>query len=264
MSQSTDVAVPSEDIIGLEDVDQNDLVMPRLKIIHAEGVFADNLSGEKFDSFSGVLLGVVKQRVLWAPEVDDDAEPLCKSYDFTAGHAVPTAFPWKSSGFDRAAVDATDPVLPCDACPLKDWGSHPKGDNPWCTEQHTYIVLVDGVSPALVTFQKSGIKSSRAYLSSFKRAMKPLFTALTRITLTPHKRGTTAYAIPSFVRTGDTDPADWEEYATLLRSSRTFLQTPRKRDDDADSHAAVPSAAPAASSSNAAKATASDDDFPDF
>ena len=89
--------------VGLEDVDAGDITVPRLKIVHAEGVFQDNLSNAKFAELNVILLGLVKQRLMWDVEVEDDAKPLCKSADFD--HGIPSdSFPWEASGLVKAAL----------------------------------------------------------------------------------------------------------------------------------------------------------------
>ena len=78
---------------GLEDVDDADLSTPILRIVHKEGVFIDNLTSVQYDEIPCVLLGLVKQRVLW-PAEDLDAEssklPVVELHDRAStghGHA---------------------------------------------------------------------------------------------------------------------------------------------------------------------------------
>lgn len=234
----TDVAVPDDVVEGLEDFDsKTDAQMPMLRIKHDSGQFVDGLSGETInepgEAVEVILLGLIKQRVLWAAEVSDDAKPLCKSYNFTEGVPDEDTFPTKASGFTRDDVDSG--VLACVDCKLKDWGSHPQRDTPWCSEQHTFALLVktgDGWSPALLTVQRSAIKPSKQYLTSFARAKTPLYTVVTSITLDQRRRGSVDFSVPKFVRGAETDQDDWPAYAATYRGIREFVQTPRSRDDD--------------------------------
>lgn len=227
--------------------------MPRLTVDHKEGVFVDGLSNEKFSGEEGIeviLLGLVKQRVLWRPEQAETAEaPWCKSYEGKVGNPG-EQFPWKSSGFVKPGEDDEAPHLDCAACPLQEWGSHPKRDNiPWCTEQHVFPIIFNG-GPAVFTLQRSSMKSSKAYLTSFVRSKTPLYTARTRITLTQHKRGQVDYCTIHFAKIGSTEQDEWGEYAGQFRSIRDFLHTPHS-DEPADE---------AAESSGPAKSRAADDD----
>ncbi len=241
-SSTNTPAFDDDDLTGLEDVEATDLALPRLSIDHDDGQFVDSLSGERHDQITGVILGLVKQRVLWPPEMgEENAPPLCRSYDFHHGRPG-EKFPWQASGFDSDEFDgqdATDTVLPCAACRLKEWGSHPQRDTPWCAEQHVYPIVMES-GPALLTVQRSGMKSSRAYLSSFARTKTPLYTALTTLKLSGNRRGKVNYYVPTFAKTGPSNQDDWPEYASTYRSIRDFLQTPRTRDDDPTSATSSP------------------------
>lgn len=247
------VAVPTDDdlLVGMEDFDQSDQVMPTLRIDHTKGVWVDGLSGEEFPVLEAILLGLIKQRVLWPPEVEESSKgPLCRSYDFTVGHPDMQNFPWRATpDFAAPTVGADQVTLACEECPLKDWGSHPKRDTPWCSEQHTFAVLQrvgeDSLAPALLTVQRSAIKPSKTYMTSFARSKTPLFTVWTKIELDHRKRGTVDFAVPKFIRSGDTPQADWPFYAQTYREVREFIQTPRVFDDDSDTPGAAPATPPA-------------------
>lgn len=247
---------------GLEDFDANDAVMPRLKIVGKEAMFEDNLSGEKHEKIRVILLGLVKQRILWAPEVDDGEGPLCRSLNFEKGLPFIKEFPFAESGFPAPAADAKNVELPCNNCALKEWGSNPKGSTPWCSEQHTFPLLMqtgeDAWMPAILTLQRSGIKASKAYISSYVRAKQPLYTAVTEISLQGQKRGQVEYATPIFRKEDATPGEEWPVYAQQYRQIREFLQTPRLDEDGAEQEAKKPAAA-------AAPATPyGDDDEPPF
>lgn len=217
-------------MVGLEDFDVTDAVMPRLRIDGQNAVFEDNLSKATYTELDAVLLGLVKQRVLWDAEINEDgAPPLCKSVDHERGRPG-EHFPWKASGFTEESL-GEDGCLSCAACPLKEWGSHPSRDVPWCSEQFVFPLVTDD-GPAILTIQRSGIKNARAYTSSFMRAKKPLFTHNTKITLRAEKRGSVRYAVPEFQRGEETDQSEWAELADLYRSVRGFLHTQRTTDED--------------------------------
>lgn len=213
-------------------IDSSDLTVPRLKILHKEGMFEDSLSNEQFATIDVITLGLVRQRVMWALDVEDDAKPLCKSRDFEFG-TPGDDFPWDASKLSKA--DFSDGKLPCENCHLKEWDTHPRGKTPWCTEQHVYPLLMsvgeDAWSAAILTVQRTGMKPSKAYISSFVRAKRPLFTKFTRLSLEQNKRGSVFYSVPKFQVLGDTDPANHAEYGEQFLGIRHFLMTPRIEDD---------------------------------
>lgn len=239
---STDLAIPNEYDDGLEDLTGADLQVPRLKIGHADGVFVDSATSEQYNEIFCVILGLVRQRVLFHHIVENDDVPMCKSPDFTTGYPNVNhkekrlAFPWEGSGFDpaSAAVDEEGRiVLPCEACKLKDWGAHPAdGKRPYCSEQMTLPILFAGSmeefearqrQPALITMQKVGIKPTKTYLGPFKQKQVGAYTAVTKLSLVTAKRGQVTYATPVFKRMGDTDPDEHPDFSTQYRAIRQFL-----------------------------------------
>jgi hypothetical protein len=261
-------AVPDDSMTGLEDFDAStDAVMPRLRIVGKDAQFEDNLTNERHDKIKAVLLGLVKQRILWAPEVDDGEGPLCRSLDFLTGLPDPKGFPWKESGFERREGDHVE--LPCKDCGLKEWGTNPKGSTPWCSEQHTFplMLLREGgdpseAMPAILTLQRSGIKASKAYVSGFVRDRKPLYTQVTTIGLQPQKRGSVDYAVPILTKTEETDESLWPLFAKNYRQIRGYLQTPRSIEDEDTSKGS--SGTVTATSSTPPPASMSDDEDPPF
>lgn len=224
-----DVAMPE----GMEDFNPEQQVIPTLKLAHDDGKIIDGLSGQEYDEVTLICLGMIKQRVLWDAEVGEgDNVPFCRSYNFQIGHPDNKAFPWKAAGFTRPEDDDVATRLPCESCKLKEWGTHPKrGDIPWCSEQHTYAVLQDlgnGVlAPALFTAQRSALKPSNAYMTSFYRAQQPMYVCYTRISLDLRKRGSVDFVVPKFARGVDTDPAQYPNFSAQLKMIREFVQTPR-------------------------------------
>lgn len=246
--------------IGLEDISSSDVAIPRLKIEHATGEFKDPLSNQTFPVLRCVLLGLVKQRIFWADEVDNDDKPLCKSPNFD--HGIPNTrddvpadkrFPWVRSNFEpgHAQPVSISPspqypqgwesnglaVLPCASCVFKEWPKDGSKGGPPCTEQHTYPLFYtpdDGESwqPALLTLQKTGIKPSRNYISYFVQSKQPMFTVQTEISLTQHSRGSVTYSVPSLRRLEPTAREQWQEYADSYLNIREFVRSaPRPKDE---------------------------------
>lgn len=241
---------------GLEDFGMGDTVIPRLKIAHREGRFVDSLSNEEFDKVTVIMLGLVRQRILWHTSLDDDdAAPMCKSTNFEIGFPDLNAeeqpknklFPWDESGFRKEDFEpGPDGLvrLPCAGCALKEWGSHPDGKKPYCSEQFTIPLLYDPNGddnwiPAIISFQKTSLKPLKNYLSSFKRAKTAAFTAKTEMGLDLTKRGANPYSVPNFKNVGQTDPDNWPEFATSYRQLREFLTADPGRSDEAEGNVTV-------------------------
>jgi hypothetical protein len=230
-------AIPANDIDGLEDVDETDITIPRITIDHKNGWFVDSQTNETFTEFKCVILGLVKQRVLWPPTPGEEGEgPLCRAVDFQTGY--PDLSKWlekyngitaqKQSGFTIQEVESGQ--LPCNNCGLKEWESHPNNNTPWCNEQFTFpLVRItdEGYSTALISFQKTGLKPCKSYISGFKTSKRPLYSALTLITAIHNRKGTVEYVTPSFTRISDSDPTEWPRYSESLHKIREFVTTPR-------------------------------------
>lgn len=245
---------------GLEDFDMEDAVIPRLSIVHKEAEFRDSLSNEQFPKLRVIILGLVKQRVLWHQTVDDGDWPMCRSVNHEIGFPNMSddqprdkRFPWDKSGFeakDFPADEEGNVRLPCSGCALKEWGSHPDGKRPYCSEQFTLPVLYDPREdgnwvPAILTFQKTGLKPLKSYITSFARSRQAAFQAITEIELDLLKRGQTDYSVPRFKRVGDTDEENWPEYSVNYRTMREFLTAePGSREESEGSSPAPAAAAP--------------------
>jgi hypothetical protein len=230
---------------GLEDLDTEDIRVPRLKIVGKNATFRDQTTGQEFTRINTIILGLVKQRIMWDKDVDDNERPLCKSPDFNTGYptvdiGVPSEkrFPWLQSGFDPSTYNhySTDPnhnghvVLPCASCKFKDWvGKTP----PPCAESFAYSLLYadaesgeEPTMPAILTFQKSAISAAKTYNSYFAAKKDPFFTVYTELSLVQKSRGSVDYATPILKRGGGTDQASWAFYAQQGRAIRELLRQP--------------------------------------
>lgn len=259
---------PDMDNVGLEDVDASDLRIPRINIDHDKAVFVDSLSKEEFPTITCVVLGLVKQRIMWPPKLEDDSRPQCKSPDNVHGfpNVDPSSpkkfqFPWEASNFDPSQAQPLDIApgtdqrfpegwtsnglnqIPCDSCRFSQWGKDQDNKNtpPPCNEQHTYPILrMVGTGddaqwvPSIFTVQRSAISNSRAFINSFAQTKTAFFTLYTGFTLTLQTKGRNEYCVPNFQRmtSSPTDRNMWGEYAAQFRTIRSFLRSaPRVRDE---------------------------------
>ena len=243
---SNTVALPDNFNTGLDEFDSNDATIPRLQIQHHDGKFKDSLSNEEFEKVDVIILGLVKQRILWDAIMDEEDKPVCKSTNHHDGYPQLVAeekgqklFPIEKSGFDLKDYppdENGDVALPCAGCALKEWGSHPDGKKPYCSEQYTLPVLyapTDGVwVPALMTFQKTGLKPLKSYLTGFSRSKTPAFQAITQIGLDLRSFANNPFCVPNFKKVGETDMEDWIGYSTSYEGIAEFLRMPPTRQGD--------------------------------
>lgn len=245
--------------VGMEDIGVGDLVIPRLRIVHAEGVFEDNLTKQKFSKLQVILLGLVKQRIMWDDDVQEGDRPQCKSPDGDLGFPqmrkdIPAAkqFPWQASNFNEPDFPPNPEynnliALPCESCVFSKWVKNPrtgKNDPPPCSEQHTFPLKYSADegetwTTAIVTFQRTGIKPSKSYISSFVQSSMPMFTAVTELSLSIQTRGSVTFSVPVLKRMGATDRGEWRNYADTYRQIRSFLRTPPRNNAEDDSPPAV-------------------------
>lgn len=239
--------------VGMEDVGAGDLVLPRLSIDHPKGLFVNNLSKETLSGLRCIIFGLVKQRIMWDSDVQEGDKPQCKSPDHDHGFPqmredlpFEKQFPWDRSNFNKADYPPENGInnlitLPCESCVFNKWTKDVrtgKNEPPPCSEQHTYPLMYttdnETWTTAVITFQRTGIKPSKSYLSLFSQANLPMFTSFTELSLQVLKRGTVDYSVPVFKRLEATPREQWRTYAESYLSIREFLRTPPRRQGDGD------------------------------
>lgn len=246
-SPSTDLQPTTDYDTGLGDLTQADLSIPRLRIKHKLSVFEDGGSGVQIPSMVAVILGLVRQRVLFHWDVEDDDAPMCKSHDFQTGFPnldpkkPKLTFPWVKAKFNPQdfPVNPDDGLvaLPCNSCALKDWGSHPTGqEKPWCAEQFTlpiyYAQTLDQLrageyGSALISFQKTSLPNLKRYLSQFQQKGVGAYTQYTEIALEARTRGQTEYCVAKFRALGATDEDEFAGFSENYQAIRHFLTNAR-------------------------------------
>lgn len=249
-----------DSIDGLEDIDAADLVMPVYKMDHDNKCWVDSLTNQQFPVIRGIVLGVLKQRILWPADPGVAGEtPICRAYDLETGYPDEDKFKVRlvrdTSGFTNEQIETG--VLPCESCNLKEWGTHPKGDGPWCNEQYTTPILVlddeGGITAAVISHQRTALKPLKGYITSFASRRKPFYTAVTTIGLTQMKKGTSEYVIPKFIIGEESDSDFWQDFSSRWAQTKAFLGSPRGRQPDAEPAQETPrQSAPAAAKPPAA------------
>lgn len=250
---SSVVGYDPDDNLGFEDVDQSDIVIPRITIAHQEAEFVNSLSGERYSDLDVIILGQVKQRIMWAAETDEGDRPLCKSPDHENGFPSVSddlprdkRFPWVTSGLQMADFPADQGLnglvtLPCANCLHKDWDNPkiPGRKKPLCDEQFTFPLMYspegssdpDSFVTALFSVQRTGIKPAKTYVSGYAQTRTPMFRNFTKLSLLLQGKGTVTYSIPKFQRGAETDRDQWDNYAMQYRSARELIRMPPENYD---------------------------------
>lgn len=245
--------VPADQYSGLEsglgDIAPEDLRMPRIGIDKDTGEFVDSMTNAQYPRIDAILLGCIKQRVLWQPNMPENpVGPMCKSPDFETGYPTMQGspeelFPWAASGWsaDQLPKDTEGRVMAsCATCRLKEWGSHPDGKKTWCSEQWAVPIIfgAEGETPsitALMTFQRSSLAPIRTYFGGLFQQQRPAFSKVAVLRLQAKMRGRNKYYVPIIQGLSDTDQAEWPMYSTAYMTVRRYIaQPPRVADKPAD------------------------------
>lgn len=249
VEMTQDLALPDDYMTGLEDFTPS-ASMPRIQIVHDKGVFKDALTDEEFELLYGIPLGLIKQRVMWHPKVEDGDMPQCKSNDGDTGYPNikgPTQkcmFPFQRSGINLDILPRDEfrrPTIACEGCPHTQWTKDPEDGKrvpPACAERYTIPILYSTTEggdidrAGIVSFQKSGITPAKNYIQGFARAKQPLFSSFVTIRLETAKRGTVVYSTPKFKRGGPVSQAEFPNYVQQYREIRELLRNPPRPSDE--------------------------------
>jgi len=239
------LTLPDYGDLGLEDVSSSESA-PRLRISHKSGQYINSQTGETYDTFVGIPLGVIRGRVFFPREIDPsgNGKPLCKSPDAITGYpninpALPRdkQFPWDGSGYVESEVptDARgQKPIQCDACAYSNWRDKTP---PPCAEQWTIPLVYprrdehtgewgEWDNVILASFQKTSLTPAKKYATSFKQTRKPMFSAVVTLGLDMEHRGNVDYAVSTCTRGADVPQEDWPKYADIYRQFRDYLHEP--------------------------------------
>jgi hypothetical protein len=232
---------------GLGDIEASDLRMPRLSIDKDTGTWQSSMGQEKFEYITAIPLGVVKQRVLWQPNMsDDNVGPMCKSPNAKEGYPTlkgknEELFPWQASGFNPGDFPLNPDgraVVPCTSCRLASWGSHPDGKKAWCSEQWTIPVIYGAEDDepqisALLTAQRSSLAGAKSFFAGLYQRQKPGFAFKVKIGLIAQTRGKNKYYVPTWSIIGGTDEEEWPVYSNSYVAFREYVARPPRGDEAA-------------------------------
>lgn len=167
VNEETKVAAASmqeEEILGFEDMESEDIVIPRIKVINAlsperqDGIAAegdiinsltkDNLAGKKF-----IPIKIYYSKMKWNPDRDSDQRILCMSRDGKVGEDI--------DGNKKACTA-------CSECKFNNALSG-KDAQPTCTSYMNFLGFLEGdPMPIVLSFAKTNYNEGKKMLSIAK------------------------------------------------------------------------------------------------
>lgn len=204
VKERDDLVLDDAGLDGLEDIDQSDLMLPRVRVIQPTskldgpaGSFHNSLSGESKPQIHAVLLRVTKSRVCWDPS-DLAAPPLCASDDARTPRAA------------NLGTYSAD----CASCPMAQWGKD--GEPPQCRLTYNFLAadLDDEGTPFILSLAGASVKNARKIVSVFVLKRKKLFSRPVKIESVEVKndRGRYFEVVLSLNGGGD---FDWRPYQDM-------------------------------------------------
>jgi hypothetical protein len=217
-----------------------------VRILHQASKYRDGASQIEVEEFSGVILGLFEQRVLWPAEIDPSGkgEPLCRSYEGKVGYPESAdKFPLMAAGDPtitafNSAISGSTIQLSCNDCKLRKPGSHPKRANSsWCTQQFYVAAEIDLLGSGnsyigLIPFQRSGISPLNSYMAALEISGNRPFSVRTTFSLEVQRYAGTQYSVPVLTKGKETNSEDHEYYAQTFLNVRNAQR--ERRDERTD------------------------------
>lgn len=214
------LAHPMEPLLGFENFDESDLIIPRLSIVQptskegTPGTFRSNLSGEEKEELRITPITFTKGMVLWSDELGND--PECRSNDaLVPDPAIET--PRNDRCHERTA-NRLRPV-----CPYAMWRA---GEAPACKMTYTLLAIdMATMLPFLTSLHGTSVRSMKALISHVWQSRRPFFDVACRMGLNKvtNQRGT--FFVADFSQYEDHEPGTFREAYESLRAydvQRTF------------------------------------------
>jgi hypothetical protein len=205
--------------LGLEEIDQGDLVLPRYAIVQptskegTEGRFRSNLTGEEREELRFVPLLVRKGMVLWDKEDRTRATPLCRSNDAIRP--------------DPAIVEPPSPVChqkPGDRaggrlqpiCPKAKWnGAEP----PACALTYNLVAIdLETGTPFLMSLSRTAARPTQRLISAAWMRRRNLFDLRVRARLCKVVDKANKYYVPEFFDFAENEPNAYRAWFEALRA----------------------------------------------
>jgi len=211
VAEPNELAIPDEYLgEGLEGIDQDDLTMPRIRVIQPTskldgdpGTFHNNLTQATKKRIDAVLLRVTKSRVCW-DSGDLAAPPVCASDDAITPRA------------EYEMVFAKT----CASCPQARWGSD--GVPPACRFTYNFLGAdrEDDDAPFVLSLSGASIKQAKRVISAFALKRKPLWSRPVTIQAVEVKNDKGRFYEVAIAPAQAARDFDWQTYRGLYLALR--------------------------------------------
>jgi hypothetical protein len=207
--KSPEAIQPGEkaEMLGLENFDTADLVIPRYKIVQptskegTPGVFKNNLTNEERDKINLVVLAATKGRVCWGEHIEED--PVCRSSD----GLVPSEEVERP--IDRACGTKENGKRFEPVCPNAIWRGNIQ--RPACDEVINLLCIsLDDQVPFFISLHGMQLKPVRAFLSAIGLRKKSLYEFQAAMSLKERSNGKGKFFVVQFGEIKENTPEEKE------------------------------------------------------
>ena len=214
------LARPPEPLLGFENFDDSDLVIPRLSIVQPSskegtpGTFRSNLTGEEKEQLRITPMTYSKGMVHWSEELGND--PECRSND--ALTPDPTI---ENPKHDRCHERIGNRLRP--VCPYAVWRDK---EPPTCKMTYNLIAIeMESMRPFLVSLHGTSVRSAKKLISYVWQSRRNFFDVGCRMSLSKVNNTRGTFFVVEFNDYEDHEPGTFRELFESLRSydvNRTF------------------------------------------
>lgn len=205
--------------LGLEDIDQGDIVLPRYTIVQptskegTEGKFRANLTGQECDELQLIPIVFRKGMVLWDKEDRTHTTPLCRSNDAMQPDPA-IAEPVSPVCHQHPGNRTAGRLLP--VCPKAKWNG---GAPPDCSLTYNLIALdLQAETPFMMSFSRTGARAMQRLLSAAWMRRKALFDLGVKLRLSKVVDKGNKYYVPEFYDFVDNEPGAYRPWYDMLRA----------------------------------------------
>jgi len=217
---------------GMEDVDQSDIVLPRLGLCQAlspqkrksDKAYIENLQeGELFNSVTQEIYGTsleiiplffFKNRIKYFP-IEDGGGIECMS----------------ANGIDGGSLNP----MGCASCRFSAWGNgstkeEDMSNPPLCTYYHNLMcfTLTDNPMPIAMSYKATGLKLSKQFLANVRLSRLPMYAKKYKISVVTVRDGSNEWFEKKLVPSGFPDESlyrQMEEHFKALREMNIKVDT---------------------------------------
>ncbi len=219
--------------------------VPRVTISHDDGGLEFNDFGLSLNQRQClIMLGAIRQRIMWAPRELAVGMVLCDSKDFE--HGNPTKdFPWETSNFTKPDDFADGDHLDCGACMFSHWTKDEtarRGSRPALCTESVIVPMLIASNPDVkyngaenldieykvgaMSFQKSSIKPIADHMRSFRLSSMPAYSMTTTMALNTNLGSGFKYSVPSLAKQSIVNEEKYPLLSTILREVRDVVTKP--------------------------------------